>query len=161
MSPDADAIKWITLGLALLQTVAAILQLAFMNSGRAQPGGRLASLDLSVRLGLTLLPLAVAAILVMPHMPSTGTAFASTTMETAAILLGVGGPAYAGYVTGFNGAALLRPAVAVGNALANAAALAAGVLLVVAFFGSYPPTDEMAVMLGPFGFAVTGFGFGA
>lgn len=160
MSPDSEAIKWIALGLTLLQTAVAILQLMFTN-GRAKPTGTSEALDRSVRLGLTLLPVAVAAILVIPHMPSTAEEPASTTMATVAIILGTAGPTYAGYVAGFNVVALLRPAVAAGSALANAAALAAGALLVFVFLGSHPPTDEATVMLAPLVFSVGGAGYGA
>ncbi|MFC3490951.1 hypothetical protein [Glycomyces rhizosphaerae] len=160
MSPDSDAVKWIILALALLQTAAALLQLAMVN-GRARPAGAPVPLDQSVKLGLTLLPFAVAVVVVLPHMPATAEQDAVSTMEVIAIFLALFGPVYVGYVMGYNGLTLVRPAVAAGSALANATALAAGSLILFVTFAAVPPNhDDYLLNMLPPGAAALGFCMG-
>lgn len=155
MSPDSDVIKWIALGLALAQTAAALLQLALVKEVR--PGRSPTSLDRSVRLGLTLLPAAVVVFALAPRVPPTAEQLAAEAMEAVAIIVIGFGPGYIGMVMGYNGAALLRPDVSAGNAVANAAALGAGALLVVVCYEAMPPMDGTWVLAMPF--VITGVGF--
>lgn len=159
MSPDSDAVQWLIVILAVIQTVATLVQVT-SASKQPQASSEPATLDLSVKVGLMLLPIAVLLVLLAPYYED-GRADTGDSMAVLAILFAIAGPGFAGFAGGYNAASLLHAPTSGSNAVANVTAVAAAILIaVVVASWSSPYVGESAGKYGVLLPGILGFGLG-
>jgi hypothetical protein len=117
MSPDSNALQWIALVLAVIQTIATLVQVSQKRSGE---GGGSAALPREIKVGLAVIPTMVVFYMVTPAVDVSQGADSSFGQTLYAIFLVASG-LWLGFIAGMNLAPLTRDSIESTRALANIA----------------------------------------